>query len=226
MEHHGSKFTEALNHALGTHLSDAVVLSTVVFVLLTIVAILGGRSLSLRAPGGIQQVLELVVAGFTRLVEDTIPHHARKHLPIMAAFGAFILVGNLLANVPGMGAPTSNYSVTFALAITSFVYYNQACIREVGLVHYLKHFMGPVLALAPLMFLIEIVGHVARIASLSLRLFGNLYGEHAASGVFYGFLHGYLVPLPLMALGLLAAVLQAFIFCLLSMLYIALGTEH
>jgi F-type H+-transporting ATPase subunit a len=86
--------------------------------------------------------------------------------------------------------------------------------------------MGPVLALAWLMFPIELIGHLARVLSLSMRLFGNIFGEHMASGVFQGFFGGWLVPLPMMFLGLFASFLQAFIFTLLSMIYIALATDH
>jgi F-type H+-transporting ATPase subunit a len=86
--------------------------------------------------------------------------------------------------------------------------------------------MGPVLLMAPLLFPIELVSQFARILSLSMRLFGNIYGEHVASGVFQGFFGGWLVPLPMMFLGLFASFLQAFIFTLLSMIYISLATEH
>jgi F-type H+-transporting ATPase subunit a len=159
------------------------------------------------------------------LVEDTITHHGRKHVAMIGTFGAFILCSNLLGLIPSFATPTSHYSVTLPLALMSFVYYNQVAIRTVGVGAHLKHMAGPLLVLAPLIFPIELVGHVARVLSLSMRLFGNMYGEHSASGVFYGFFGGFLVPLPMMALGVFGACLQTFIFVLLSTVYIALATE-
>ncbi len=107
----------------------------------------------------------------------------------------------------------------------SFVYFNAQGFREHGFFGYLKHFMGPVLWLAPLFFVIEMIGNFARILSLSLRLFMNIYGEHTATGIFAG-LAPIVVPWPLMALGLFTALLQAFIFVILTAVYISLGTAH
>ncbi|HET7711675.1 MAG TPA: F0F1 ATP synthase subunit A, partial [Thermoanaerobaculia bacterium] len=116
--------------------------------------------------------------------------------------------------------PTSNPSTTFALSISAFLYYNYRGIKEQGLLHYLKHFMGPVLFLAPLMFVIEMIGNFARILSLSMRLFGNIFGEHTATGIFMG-LVPVIVPWPMMALGIFGAVLQTFVFIMLTMVYIS-----
>jgi F-type H+-transporting ATPase subunit a len=128
--------------------------------------------------------------------------------------------------IPTFGSATTSASVTLGLAVTSFTYYNVVAVKEIGIVKHVKHLFGPVIFLAPLMFVIELVSHLARNLSLSMRLFGNIYGEHSATEVFYNFFGGYVVPIPMMFLGLFGSFLQAFIFSLLSMIYIALSTEH
>lgn len=239
MEHHASLWTDLLNGLLGIHVPDEIVMSTLVFLVLATLAIVGGRrwakktaagyepaESAVTTPGTGQQVAEVAIGGFAGLLEDTIPHHGRRHIRTIGGFGAFILVGNLFGLIPTLTPPTQNISITLGLALISFCYYNAVAVKEVGLVNYLKHFAGPLPAIAIIMIPIELIGHLARNLSLSMRLFGNIFGEHTASGVFYTFLDGFLVPLPMMFLGLFAAFLQAFIFCLLSMIYIALATEH
>ena len=220
-----SEFVWTLVPALAP-VPDHIILATLGFGLLTGLAMFGGRALSVDRPAGLQQLVEVLVQTFVNLLEDTIQHHPKRHLRIIGGLGCFILISNLLGLIPAFGAATKSASVTLALAFTSFAYYNIVAVKEIGIFKHVKHLFGPVLLLAPLMFVIEMVSHLARNVSLSMRLFGNIYGEHAATAVFYGFAHGYLVPLPMMFLGLFVAFLQTFIFCLLSMVYIALATEH
>lgn len=222
----GQSVWTGLLESAGVSVPDHIVLATISFLVLTVVAVVGSKALSVERPGGLQQLLEVSVSGFIGLLEDTIPHHARRHLRLLGTLAFFILVSNLLGLVPTFGSATANASVTLALALTSFFYYNIVAIREIGVGKHVKHLLGPVLLLAPLMFFIELVSHLARNLSLSMRLFGNIFGEHSASDVFYGFFGGFLVPLPMMFLGLFGSFLQTFIFSLLSMIYIALATEH
>jgi F-type H+-transporting ATPase subunit a len=129
----------------------------------------------------------MIVEGIRSLTEDVIGHGAqKKYLPIIGAFAVFIFVGNLFGLFFFLQPPTGALSTTVALALISFVYFNWQGIREHGFLGYLKHFMGPVLWLAPLFFVIELIGNFARILSLSLRLFMNIYGEHTATGIFAG----------------------------------------
>ena len=124
--------------------------------------------------------------------------------------------------------PTSNPNTTFALAIASFLYYNYQGIKSQGPLHYLKHFGGPIWWLFPLMFVIEIIANFARILSLGMRLFGNIFGEHTATGIFSG-LVPIIAPMPMMALGIFGAFLQTFVFIMLTMVYISGATaaeEH
>lgn len=210
----------------GVHLPDHIVLATISFLVLTGIAVVGGRALSVERPGGFQQVLEVAISTFVGLLEDTIPHHARRHLRLLGTLAFFILVSNLLGLIPTFGSATASASVTLGLAVTSFTYYNVVAVKEIGLGKHLKHLLGPVMLLAPLMFVIELVSHLARNLSLSMRLFGNIFGEHSATDVFYNFFGGFGVPIPMMFLGLFGSFLQTFIFSLLSMIYIALATEH
>jgi F-type H+-transporting ATPase subunit a len=187
---------------------------------------LAARRYDRQRPGRVQNFLEMIVAGVRSLVSDIIGHGAEKrYLNVIGGFAVFIFVANLFGLFFFLQPPTGSLSTTVALAVLSFLYFNFQGIKEHGLLGYLKHFMGPVLWLAPLFFVIEIIGNFARILSLSLRLFMNIYGEHTATGIFAG-LVPIVVPWPLMALGLFTALLQAFIFATLSSVYISLATAH
>lgn len=212
-------------HGAGLNVPNSIVLATISFLVLTLLAMIGSRRLSVESPGGLQQVLEVGVSTFVGLLEGTIPHHARRHMRLLGTLAFFILTSNLLGLIPTFGSATAYASVTLGLAITSFVYYNVVAVREIGAVKHVKHLFGPVLLLAPLIFVIELVSHFARNLSLSMRLFGNIFGEHSATEEFYGFF-AFGLPIPMMFLGLFGSFLQTFIFSLLSMIYIALATEH
>ena len=143
----------------------------------------------------------------------------------MGAFFFFIFFSNICGLFWFLQPPTANLTVTFALSITCFLFFNAEGIKEHGLFGYLKHFLGPMLALAPLMFLIEMIGNFARALSLSMRLFGNIYGEHTANSIFTG-LVPIVVPWPMMALGIFGALLQAYVFTLLTTVYLGGATAH
>jgi F-type H+-transporting ATPase subunit a len=156
---------------------------------------------------------------------------AKRFFPLIATLAIFILIGNLMGLVPGLAPPTQNWNTNLACAAVVFVFYNVVGLRENG-VAYLKHFLGPVLWLGPLMLVIEVVGHVFRPISLSIRLTGNMTGDHMVLGVFGDLAGGIfagmplLLPVPFLFLGLLVSVIQTLVFCLLSAIYIALAVEH
>ena len=185
------------------------------------------RSFSVEKPGKIQQILELVVEFLNSQMEEVIGHGGKKYLPMVATIGIFILLMNLCGQIPGFASPTSSINVTVGCALVVFLYYNYLGVRKQGLIAYLKHFAGPVPWLAPLMIPIEIISHLARPFSLSIRLFANIFGEHQVVVVFFA-LVPFLVPIPFMAFGLFASALQAFIFMILTMVYItgAVSEEH
>ena len=149
---------------------------------------------------------------------------AKKYFPLLAGSFFFILFANLLGMVPGFLPPTGNLNTTVACSLLIFVMYNYYGIREHGL-GYIKHFLGPVLFLAPLMLIIELISHLVRPLSLSLRLFMNITGDHMVLGVFTNLTH-ILIPMAFVGLGIFVSFLQAFIFTILSTIYIALAEAH
>ena len=210
----------AIAKKFGLYIPDHVLMALLVLALSLIIFPLITRRLSKDDPGPFQQVLELVVQGLKGLLEDVVGHGAgNRFLYIIGAFTAFIFMSNMLGQFYFLQPPTANVNTTFALSTLAFLYYNYQGVRAQGPGHYLMHFMGPVLWLAPLMFLIEIIGHLARILSLGMRLFGNITGEHTATGIFVG-IFPLALPWPMMLLGLFGATLQTFVFIMLTMVYI------
>ena len=216
----------ALWHRLGFawDVPDHVIMALLVLVISCVLFPLASRRISKDNPGPLQHTLELLVAGLKDLLNDIIGHGGEKFLYIIGAFTVFIFTANIFGLFFFLQPPTSNINTTFALSITAFLYYNYLGLREHGL-GYFKHFMGPVWWLAPLMFLIEMIGNFARILSLGMRLFGNIFGEHTATGIFMGLIP-LVVPWPMMALGIFGAVLQTFVFIMLMMVYIGGAVAH
>ena len=223
MEHEHSILYEPVNHLLqrwGLHAPDHVIMAGLVVVLSAIIFPLASRFFRKEDPGAFQQFLEMLVEGIKGLLEEVVGHGAsRKFLYVIGGFAAFIFVSNIFGLFFFLQPPTGSTNTTFALALCAFVYYNYVGIRTQGPLHYLAHFAGPVWWLAILMFPIEIIGNLARILSLGMRLFGNIFGEHTATGIFVG-LVPLIVPWPMMGLGIFGAVLQTFVFVMMTMVYI------
>jgi len=196
----------------------AVIISTVVLWLIR------GR-LSLENPSPRQQFFELLFGGLRDLMRENIGRHGTRYFPMIGTFAVLIGTCNVMGLIPGLEAPTANYNVPVALALLSFLYYNYVGIKENGVVGYLRHFAGPVIAIAPLFFPVEIVSNSARIISLSMRLFWNIFGDETLSRVFTQIV-AWGVPALLMPLGLFVAVMQTFIFVMLSIIYISEVTHH
>ena len=230
---------------------DHVTYTWLAMAILIVIAFVASRRLEL-VPRGLQNVMEVVLEQFLTMLDDVLGHDGRRYLPLIATLGLFILTANLMGLVPGFIAPTANLNTTAACAIIVFFTYHWIGIRKRGLGAYARHFMGPVVWLAPLMVPIELVSHCARPLSLSLRLFGNMTGGHILLGVFFflmgfdgmlgwalsGSLGGIVLGAPtalvmvvftvgfLFPLKILVAFLQSFIFVMLSMLYIAGAVEE
>jgi F-type H+-transporting ATPase subunit a len=198
----------------------------VVLVAVVVLTIMRGK-LSVESPNKRQQTFEVGVEMIRGLLNDLVGPGGMKHFPVVATFGLLILLSNLTGMLPDMVAPTANFNVTLALAISSFLYYNYVGIRENGLLGHIKHFGGPVpsIAIMIILFPIEIISNLARILSLSMRLFGNIYGEEQVSGVISSLMQ-WVLPVLLMPLGLLTSVLQTFIFIVLSMVYLGEVSSH
>ena len=205
---------------------DAAIMALLLALLVAILFPLAARRFDRFRPGGAQNFLEMVVSFLRDLVAEAIgPDQVRRYTPIIGTLFIFIAMGNLFGLFFFLQPPTGSLSTTVALAVISFLYFNVQGVREHGVGGYLKHFMGPMLLIAPLFFVIEIIGTFARILSLSLRLFMNIFGEHTTTNVFAS-LVPIVVPWPMMALGIFTALLQAYVFALLSAVYVSGAVAH
>jgi F-type H+-transporting ATPase subunit a len=214
---------------------DYLAMLIVIALALTALSLVVRSRLSVENPGSLQVALEDFIAGFQGLLSDFVGPKGPTYLPLVASVFVVILLSNLSGLVPGLMAPTTNLNVTLGCAVTVWVYYHLQGFKEQGVVAYLKHF-GAVppgtpfvllLFMVPLVILIELISHTARVMSLSLRLFGNIFGEELVI-VILASLVPFFVPLPMMFLGLLTATLQALIFAILTMVYLggAVAVEH
>lgn len=150
---------------------------------------------------------------------------APKYYPFVATMFIVIFISNMIGLVPGFLPPTESINTTLALGVFSFLYFNIKGCKELGTLNYLKHFAGPLWYMAILIFPIEIISTCIRPVSLALRLYGNMYGDHMVLGTFSG-LAPFLVPIIFMVLGMLVSFIQAYVFVMLSMVYVSLATAH
>lgn len=209
---------------------DYLAMLIVIAVALTALSLVVRSRLSVENPGTLQVALEDFITAFQGLLADFVGPKGPNYLPLVASIFVVILLSNLSGLVPGLMAPTTNLNVTLGCALTVWVYYHLQGFKEQGVVAYLKHFAvppGSPVIMAPLMLVIELIGHAARVLSLSLRLFGNIFGEELVI-VILASLVPFIVPLPMMFLVLLTATLQALIFAILTMVYLggAVAVEH
>jgi F-type H+-transporting ATPase subunit a len=172
-----------------------------------------------------RSIAEAFVEAMRGLAQSAIPEHPDRYVPLLASFFAFIVVANVLGLVPGFEPPTSTFNITFALGCVSFGAYHAYGIKEQGPISYLKHFMGPVVFLAPLMFVIEVFSHTFRPVSLGIRLYANMFADHKVIEIFTG-LTGVVIPVAFYALGFFVCVVQAFVFTMLSAIYISGAVSH
>jgi F-type H+-transporting ATPase subunit a len=212
----------------GVWLPDHVIMAMFVVLVVAVLLIAARRKYSLERPSSLQQTLELLLSALRGLTEDVIGHgQGRDYLPFIAALTFFIFLSNIFGLIFFLQPPTANTSTTFALSITAFLFYNIVGLWRNGPIGYAKRFIGPVWWLFPLMVPLEIISHLARVLSLALRLFGNIFGEHTATGIFIGLIP-FVIPWPMMGLGILGATIQTFIFIMLTAVYIAgaVAEEH
>ncbi len=205
-------------------LQPHVTYTWLIIVLLVSLSAIAVRSIKMVPSGG-QNFFEMVITGIEEFMIGVTGEEGRFIFPLIASLGFFILCSNYLGMIPGFYSPTASINTTLACALIVVVMTHVLGVKFHG-VKYIKHFMGPVWWLTPLIMPIELIGHFARVLSLSIRLFGNIYGEELVLGILF-FLAGlYLAPVPMMFLGLFTGFIQAFIFCLLSMMYFAGAIEH
>ena len=227
MEHHYYFLNEILSVLGFRHFAEKyehVVHSWFVIIILLLGAILLTRKIKLLPEKG-QNILELIVGGLEDFMVEITGPEGRAFFPYIATVFLYILICNLLGLIPGFLSPTANLNTTLSLALCTFILTHIIGIKFHG-VKYIKHFLGPVWALAPLMFVIELLGHLARVMSLSIRLFGNIFGKEKILGILFGLAGLYLAPLPILFLGILVSLIQAVVFMLLSIVYFAGAMEE
>jgi F-type H+-transporting ATPase subunit a len=221
---------------IDVHNDGHVVMAVIVSVLVLVSAIIARMQLSSALKREDEAMLpdstltfrnafEIIAEKIYGLSENVMgKENTKKYFTIVAALFVFIFASNFVGLIPGLLPPTDNVNTTFALGIFVFIFYNYVGIREGGL-GYLKHFLGPILWLSPLMLIVELASHIFRPISLGLRLRGNIMGDHIVLGIFNQ-LTPYLVPMIFYGIGLFVALVQAFVFCLMTMVYISLSATH
>lgn len=209
-------------HWLHEHHLVVVSYTWFIMALLALFSFLATRRTNI-VPGGFQNAMEVVVEGFDNLITESMGHEGRKFFPLIATLGLYILTSNLLGLIPGFESPTANLNTTVSMAVVVFVTTHVVGIRVHGF-KYVKQFLGPIWWLTPLMLPIEIVSHLARPLSLSVRLFGNIMGEDKVLAVVV-LLVPFLVPLPVFVLMIFTSFIQTIVFMLLAMMYIAGAME-
>lgn len=213
----------ALLAPLGIHAPDHVVFCALICLIVLALGLAIRSKLSVENPGKLQIILEDVVSFFVSTLEAQMGHKGRKFLPLLGTLFVFIWIGNMMGQIPGLGAPTSNINVPFACAITLWLYYHAQGVIAQGPVSYIKHFAvmpGVPIVMAPVIFVIEVISHLSRVLSLTLRLFGNVFGEHLVVLIIASIVP-FLMPLPIQFLGLVVGTLQAFIFLTLGSIYLS-----
>lgn len=172
-------------------------------------------------PGSGQNFWEVIIGGLMGMLEENLGEKGAKMLfPMMATFFLYILTSNMIGLIPGFTSPTANLNITLAMTIVVWLTHHYLGFKYHGL-HYYRHFMGPNKWLAPLMFVLEVVGNLARLVSLSMRLFGNIFAKEVLLSVLFMLAGAFFAPLPILMLGVLVSVIQAVVFVLLSTIYCA-----
>lgn len=177
-------------------------------------------------PGSGQNFWEALIGGLMDFFVENLGEKGAKMLfPMMATFFLYILCANMIGLIPGFTSPTASLNITLGMTLIVWITHHALGFRYHGLKYY-KHFTGPILLLSPVMFVLEIISNFARLISLSMRLFGNIMAKEVLLGVLFMLAGAYFAPLPILFLGVLVSVIQAFVFVLLSLIYCAGSMEH
>jgi len=203
---------------------DHVVMAILVMLFIMIFFGLATRRLK-PVPGRLQSLLEVLVGFFQGIITDIIGEGGLRYLPVIGTVGIFIFASNLIGLFPGFMSPTSKLMTTLGCALVVFFYYHYQGMKAQGVFRYLKTFMGPIPAMAPLLVPIELISHFSRAISLSMRLFGNIFAEDVII-LIVGIILPFLLPIPFMAVAIFTAVVQSFVFILLSCIYIGGAVSH
>lgn len=218
------KLFEAIGLGHFAHAYPHVIYSWVVMIILIALSVLAAKSVTL-IPAKVQNVFEILISGMEEFMIEITGEEGRWLFPLVATVFIYIFAANLIGLVPGFMPPTASISTTLSCALVVFVFTHFIGIKYHG-VKYIKHFMGPVWWMVPIIFPIEVIGHGARVLSLTFRLFGNMMGHELVLMILFGLAGAFFAPLPIMALGIFVALVQAFVFFLLSIMYFAGAMEH
>ena len=206
------------------HAYPHVIYTWVVMILLISLGFLASKGMGL-IPSKMQNLFEIMVAGIEDFMVEITGEEGRWLFPIVATIFIYIFVCNLVGLVPGFFPPTASLNTTLSCALVVVVFTHVIGVKYHGAA-YIKHFLGPVWWMVPIIFPIELIGHIARILSLSFRLFGNMMGHELVLAILFGLAGAFFAPLPIMALGIFVALVQAFVFFLLSIMYFTGAMEH
>ena len=218
------KIFELIGLGSFAHKYPWVLYSWVAIVALMALSLLATKSIQL-IPGKAQNVFEILISGLEEFMVDVAGEEGRWFFPLIGTVFLYILTCNLLGLIPGFYPPTASTNTTLSCAAVVVVFTHIIGIKYHG-VKYIKHFLGPVWWLAPLIFVIELIGHFARLMSLTIRLFGNIQGHELVLGILFMLAGLFLAPLPIMAMGIFVSFIQAFVFFLLSIMYFTGAMEH
>lgn len=205
--------------------ANFVVMEILVAAIIVVLFALLRPRLSVDRPGGFQHTFEVVYDFLNGQTRELMPHHGMPYMGFFGTLFIFILFMNLIGIVPGFESPTMNPAVPLGCALATFMYYNLVGVQANGIFHYLKNFAGPIWWMAPLMIPIEITSHLARPLSLTVRLYANMYAGEQVTLVFLSLTY-FLVPALFMGLHVFVSLLQAYIFMLLTIMYVAGATAH
>lgn len=206
------------------HSYPHVIYTWVIMALLIALGVLATKSISM-IPSKAQNVFEVVLSGIEDFMIGVTGEEGRWLFPIAATIFIYIFACNLIGLVPGFLPPTASLNTTLSCALPVVIFTHIIGIKYHG-PKYIKHFFGPVWWMIPIIFPIEVIGHIARILSLTFRLFGNMMGHELVLGILFGLAGLFFAPLPIMALGIFVSLVQAFVFFLLSIMYFTGAMEH
>ena len=206
------------------HSYPYIVYSWVVMIILIVLGFLASKSVSL-VPTKVQNVMEIIVSALEEFTIDITGEEGRWLFPLLGTVFLYIFTCNIIGLIPGFYPPTASLNTTLSCALVVVLFTHVIGIKYHG-VKYIKHFLGPVWWMIPLIFPIELIGHLARILSLSFRLMGNMMGHELVAGILFALAGLFFAPLPIMVLGIFVALVQAFVFYLLSVMYFTGAIEH
>lgn len=219
-----TKLFEAIGLGHFAHAYPHVTYTWLIILILIVFSLLAVKSVKMIPAGG-QNLFEMVISGIENFQVDTMGEHGRSMFPVIATLGLFIFISNVLGLIPGFYSPTANINTTLSCALIVFFTTHIIGVKTHGF-KYIKQFIGSIWWMAPLMLPIEIISHLSRVLSLTLRLFGNIMGEDLVLGILLLLAGKFLAPLPMMFLAVFTSFVQAFIFALLSMMYFSAAMEE